>query len=130
MKFSSTVVLFATLFGMVTTVKGQLIPPSAQFYTDTGCTVANGGLHPIISNECFSQAGSGSVKVPDTGLGHDIFHFNLFALYTSDPSGDEPCSTLNEPPITFYADGSCIVLNNTDNESYQFAGPCGLGLCP
>ena len=45
------------------------VPRSANFFDDAGCT-QNGGIGVDIRNPgCLSEAGRGSVFIPNTGLG-------------------------------------------------------------
>jgi len=122
MKFTSTVTSgIAIAMALLAPAKADFY---ANFFDDTACSV-NGGIGVDIRNPgCLSEAGRGSVYIPNDGLG--TTGDNQYCLVIT--SGDGSCSCQNVG-YDFTATGFCKTLNPSD-QSYRFiSGACASDNC-
>ncbi|KAL7422787.1 hypothetical protein Q5752_002083 [Cryptotrichosporon argae] len=96
----------------------------ANFFNDAACT-EHGGIGVDLRNPgCLSEAGRGSVYIPNTGLGTS--GDNQFCLVKTNADGSCSCQS---DGFDFTATGFCAVLDPND-QSYRFiSGSCGGNNC-
>ncbi|ORY27324.1 hypothetical protein BCR39DRAFT_538350 [Naematelia encephala] len=119
MKFVSTIILLATLFGLATTVQGQ----TAQFFDDSKCSV-NGSapLNFFLGTGCLSnQGGRGSVF-----FSGPVGETTPYCGITT--SNDQRCSCRSKVQ-KFVPTGFCYQLNRKD-KSYEIEPADLQGNCP